>query len=294
MQDLIDQFLRTYQGRLKPSTFFDYRSILSRHISRFEDLEALKQGLEEYLACLETSGKRKNNILSAARTFVNWVKRRELWEGNFYQIPRFPARSARIKPLSPEEARLVMTYAPWPYQDFFQFAIMTGVRTGEALGLKFEDFNHEGKNILIRRALTCGQIVNTKTESGEREIPLLRPVWEVYKRRLRLNKEESPWFFYSHFQKGKVISRKALARAWSGVLKAFDISPRPLYATRHTFASLAIAAGEDPLWVAKTMGHSRPDQLFLKYSSYLEGVKQDGQKLLKLILGRETLLKVAR
>lgn len=292
MQRLIEQYLRTYQGRLKPSTFTDYRSILQHHISRFASFEAINHGLEEYLAALDVSGKRKNNILSAARSFVEWAIRRELWPGRLYKIPRFKGWSSKIKPLSPTETRLIMAYAPPPYKDYFQFGILTGVRTGEALGLQFEDFNLKEGTISIRRALTRGQVVSTKTEAGERDIPLHRPVWEIYQRRFLGNTKGSPWFFYSH-KEGAVISRKALARAWREVLKAFEISPRPLYATRHTFASLAIASGEDPLWVAKTMGHSRPDQLFLKYGSFLEGVKRDGEKIIELVIGKQSFLRVA-
>jgi integrase len=70
------------------------------------------------------------------------------------------------------------------------------------------------------------------------------------------------------------------------------MADRPLYATRHTFASLAIAAGEDPLWIAKMMGHSRADQLLLRYATFLEGVKDDGNKLTELIYGKASLMQV--
>jgi integrase len=290
MQTLIDQFLRTYQGRLKPSTFLDYRSILRRHLSQYSTFDELNQGLEEYLAGIPLSFKRKNNILSATRTFVGWARRREIWTGHFFKIPRFPGRSAKIKPLDPAEAKLLMTYAPFPYRDYFQFAILTGVRTGEALGLRFEDFDLKKRLISIRRALTCGKVVSTKTESSERTFAPVRPVWEIYQRRLQGNRKGSPWFFYSN--RGGILSRGALQRYWRTFLAVFDIEARPLYATRHTYASLAIASGEDPLWVAKTLGHRRPDQLFLAYASYIEGVKKDGDKFLDLVIGKKTLMRV--
>ena len=204
-------------------------------------------------------------------------------------MPRFKARSRKIKPLSVEETRLIMTYSPHPYRDYFQFALLTEVRTGEALGLRFEDFDLGREVILIRRALTCGQIVTTKTKAGERELPLLRQVWEIYHRRQLGNEGGSPWFFYS-FRKG-IFSRSKLRQVWNDLLKAFEIRPRPLYATRHTWASLALAAGENPLWVAQTMGHFKPDQLFLKYGSHVEGVEKDGKKVGELIVGGKTFLR---
>lgn len=289
MQEIINQFLRTYQARLKPSTLRDYQSILGHHLSRFKDFEDLNRSLEEYLAGLLITGKRKNNILSASRTFINWARRREIWEGRFYKIPRFPYRSRKTKPLNPEEARLVMDFSPQPYRDFFRLSILTGLRTGEALGLQFADFNLKERLINISRALSGGKVVTTKTISGEREVPLLRPVWEIYERRRKANLRNSHWFFYSPHR--GLLSLGAIRKAWKDFLEVFDIEPRILYATRHTFASLAIAAGEDPLWVARVMGHSRPDQLFLKYASYLEGVKNDGEKLLELAIGKQSFLR---
>jgi integrase len=289
MDELFKKFLQIYKARLKPSTLRDYRSICLHHLSNFEDLKGLNYGLEEYLAGLEASGKRKNNILSAARCFMAWARRRELWEGNFYQVPRFPHRSRKTKPLNPEEARLVMDFSPMPYRDFFRLSILTGLRTGEALALKFTDFDLRRKIIKVRSAFSAGQESTTKTMAGDRDVLLSRPIWEIYERRRQGNKKKSAWFFYSAIR--GVLSTGAIRKAWKGVLKVFEIEPRMLYATRHTFASLSVAAGEDPLYIAKVMGHSRPDQLFLTYASYLEGVKKDGQKFLEL-LGKETFLRV--
>ena len=51
-----------------------------------------------------------------------------------------------------------------------------------------------------------------------------------------------------------------------------------------------MAAGEDPLWVAKVMGHARADQLFLRYASHIKGVKEDGKKFLEMI-GKKSFLR---
>lgn len=300
MNEIIDQFLRIYRGRLKPSTFSDYRSILNCHLSRFEDLEDLNHNLEEYLANAEISGKRKNNVLSCARTFMEWAARRQLLQGQIYRIPPFKHRPQKIKPLTAEEARLAIRYTPWPYKAFFQLSILTGLRTGEALGLKFEDFDVARKVIHVRRSLTRGVLGLPKTESSIRDVAMLRPIWELLELRRRTNRRGSPWFFYSEW--GGIMSLKNIRARWKGFLEGFGFEPRRLYATRHTFASLALAAGENPLWVAKTLGHSGAEQLyerdkaaalrqlFLSYADHLPGEVNDGDRFLKLLLGRETFL----
>lgn len=302
--EIIDQFLRIYRGRLKASTFSDYRSILFCHLAHFQDLQDLNHNLEEYLANLDVTGKRKNNIITTARCFMNWAARRDLLEGKVYEIPRFKHRSKKIRPLTAEEARLVIRYAPWPYKAFYQLCIMTGLRTGEALGLRFDDFDVKARVIHIRRSLTRGVLGLPKTESSIRDVDMLRPVWELLEARRRMNDRGSPWFFFSE-QRG-ILSQKRLRRIWRGFLAAFDIEYRRMYAARHTFASLALAAGENPLWVAKMLGHSGAEQLyerdqartlrqlFLSYADHIPGEEKDGEKFLKLLVGRDTLMTVAK
>jgi integrase len=302
MQAIIDQFLRTYRGRLKASTFSDYRSILSCHLSRFQDLQQLNQGLEEYLSELKLTGKTKNNIISCAKTFLSWAARRDLIEGKIYEIPPYKHRPQKTKPLNTEEARLVMRFSPQPYKWFFQLSILTGMRTGEALGLRFEDFDEQNRVIKIRRSLTRGVLDLPKTDASIREIPLLRPVWELMEKRRKWNPHSSPWFFYSDYR--GIMGLKKIRTIWKNFLKVFGMEPRRLYATRHTFASLALAAGENPLWVAKVLGHQGAlqlyerdqaralKQLFLSYADHIPGEEKDGEKFLKLLIGRETFMSV--
>jgi integrase len=289
VDEKIDAYLQTYQARLKPSTWRDYKSILGAHLGAFASFEDLNSGLESYLAGLKVSGKRRNNILTAARSFLRWGLRRRLWAGQLYEVPRFKARSVKVKPLTPREAGLVMDYARPPYNSFFQLSILTGLRTGEALGLRFEDFDLERGLLFIRRARTGSELVDPKSAAGVRELPIFRPIRELYQRRKAGNFRGSPWFMYS--ERGEVFARSTLRRIWKGLLRAFDIPDKPMYATRHTFASLAIAAGEDPLWIARMMGHSRADQLLLRYATFLEGVKDDGHKLTELICGKASLMR---
>jgi integrase len=304
MQEAIDQFLRIYRGRLKASTFSDYRSILNCHIAHFKDLQNLNQNLEVYLAELDVTGKRKNNILSCAKSFMEWAAGRDLLEGKIYPIKRFKHRAKKIRPLTADEARLVIRYAPWPYKAFYQLSIMTGLRTGEALGLKFDDFDLKNRVIHVRRSLTRGELGLPKTEASIRDVAMLRPTWELLEARRRVNDRGSPWFFFSEHH--GIMTLKRLRRVWRGFLEAFDIEPRRIYATRHTFASLALAAGENPLWVAKMLGHQGAEQLyerdqaralrqlFLSYADHIPGEDKDGEKFLKLLVGRDTLMTVAK
>jgi len=89
---------------------------------------------------------------------------------------------------------------------------------------------------------------------------------------------------------GLSVTEKAFSNSLLGPTSSLNFLIRtPKLAKTEPFASLAVAAGEDPLWIAEVMGHQRPDQLFLKYASYLKGVKEDGEKLLELVGGKTYL-----
>jgi len=61
---------------------------------------------------------------------------------------------------------------------------------------------------------------------------------------------------------------------------------RDLYTTRHTFATHALVAGEDPGWVARMLGHTTLQMIFTTYYRYLPNlVRRDGSLLAKR-LGR--------
>jgi hypothetical protein len=44
-------------------------------------------------------------------------------------------------------------------------------------------------------------------------------------------------------------------RVWKEAIEASGVEYRPLYQMRHTFATLALAAGADLYWVSRQLGH---------------------------------------
>ena len=56
-----------------------------------------------------------------------------------------------------------------------------------------------------------------------------------------------------------------------------------MYETRHTFASCALAAGETPEWVAKTLGHVNTSMIYKTYGRYIPNLtRQDGSAFERL------------
>ena len=69
-------------------------------------------------------------------------------------------------------------------------------------------------------------------------------------------------------------------------MKKSGLPFRRMYETRHTFASWALAAGESPEWVARTLGHVNTSMVYKTYGRYIPNLtRQDGSALEGLLVG---------
>jgi integrase len=71
-------------------------------------------------------------------------------------------------------------------------------------------------------------------------------------------------------------------KVWEPVLKRLGIRYRPPYQMRHTFATLAISAGENINWVGRMLGHKSPVVTLEKYNRFVPNLtREDGKALLQ-------------
>ena len=71
-------------------------------------------------------------------------------------------------------------------------------------------------------------------------------------------------------------------RVWYPTLQEAGLRKRTMYQTRHSFASLMLSHGEDPLWVARMLGHTSLDMIFRHYGKFIRNrARRDGARFLK-------------
>jgi len=69
--------------------------------------------------------------------------------------------------------------------------------------------------------------------------------------------------------------------AWIPALKKAVIPYRNPYQTRHTYASMLLSAGEEPMWVAQQMGHKDWGMIRKRYGRWIPEIKQEaGSKIM--------------
>jgi integrase len=73
-------------------------------------------------------------------------------------------------------------------------------------------------------------------------------------------------------------------KVWYPMLRRLDLNKRRPYQTRHTTATLWLAAGENPEWIARQMGHTTTEMLFRVYSRYVTNLtRKDGSAFESLL-----------
>lgn len=68
---------------------------------------------------------------------------------------------------------------------------------------------------------------------------------------------------------------QAVQRIWVTALKRASVRYRRPYQTRHTYASMMLSAGEQPMWVAKQMGHKDWAMIIRVYGKWMPSADPD-------------------
>ena len=161
------------------------------------------------------------------------------------------------------------------YRPYFEFAVQTGLRPSEQVALKWGAVDDEYIHIELSRVYNREK-VDLKTEESRRRIKI-RPGMQKWldKQRELTQRLNSPYVFIN--TQRRPIFQDKLREVWARVIKKSGLPHRRMYETRHTFASWALAAGETPEWVARTLGHVDTSMVYRTYGRYIPNLtRQDG------------------
>jgi integrase len=138
----------------------------------------------------------------------------------------------------------------------------------------------QGK-ILIREGRVLGRTDIPKSAGSLRDIDMLPPV-----RQALMEQKAMSWllggFVFLDAKQQPVHHELFRMKVWEPLLRRLGVRYRPPYQMRHTFATLAISAGENINWVARMLGHKSPVVTLEKYNRnrYVPNLtRADGQAL---------------
>ena len=238
------------------------------------------------------SGKRLSN--TRINTLMLWLSQ-VLNEASLRY--EFPPATAGIKPLKTpkpdvepfslnEVNQIIDTCRP-DWRSYFIVRFFTGLRSGELHGLRWHHIDFERDQILVRETLVNGQIQEGgKTYESCRDVPMLPLVREALLAQREVTPENVEWVFYTSNHQ-PIETGNFTSRIWKPLLGYLGLRYRRPYQTRHTTATLLLAAGENPEWIAKLMGHANTEMLFTRYSRYVQDLtRRDGSAIGQLLAER--------
>ena len=207
----------------------------------------------------------------------------------FKGIKRIKSRRPDVQPFSLEEVEKIRTTIRADFRNYTTVRFFTGMRTGEINGLKWKYVDFEKDLILVRETFSaCETEENAKTETSLRDIPMLPMVKQALQQQFENRAPDSEYVFCS--REGHPIDAHNFAnRIWYPLLRFLGIEKRRPYQTRHTTATLMLASGENPEWIAKLMGHTNTQMLFTVYSRFVPNLtRQDGLAIAGLLSSKQT------
>lgn len=182
-----------------------------------------------------------------------------------------------VSPFTLDEVNLLIRKVRSDYSAYLTLRLLTGLRTGEADGLQWQDIDFEANTLRVERTVSRNGDGDTKTEGSKRTIPLVPQVREALLAQQRVSLPNCSWVFHSkHGHPIDVVN--FTNRIWYPLLRHLGMKKRPPYQMRHTAATLMLASGENPEWVASMLGHSTTEMLFRVYSRFVPNLtRNDGR-----------------
>lgn len=235
------------------------------------------------------SSKRINAIMAPLRQILNEAADRFDFTTPYRNIKPLKLQKSDVEPFSLEEVRRILATVRPDYRDYLTVRFFTGMRTGEIDGLKWQYVDFDRRLILVRETIVAGEQDYTKTDGSQREIQMSEVVFQALKAQARVSRGRSPFVFCT--REGTPFEHNNITkRVWYPLLRYLGLKPRRPYQTRHTAATLWLACGENPQWIARQLGHSSTEMLFKVYARFVPNLtRQDGSAFERLLLQSGTV-----
>jgi integrase len=229
------------------------------------------------------SPKRINEIMGTLRQILEEAADQHEFTSPMTNVKRLRVRKTDVQPFNLREVQRLIATVRADYKDYLTTRFFTGMRTGEINGLKWKYIDFDKRLILVRETFVLGEDEYTKTDGSQRDIQMSQPVFEALKRQESVTLGKSPYVFCNLM--GEPLDNTNFTnRVWYPLLRHLGYEQRRPYQMRHTAATLWLASGEAPEWIARQLGHTSTEMLFNTYSRYVPNMtRMDGSAMERLL-----------
>lgn len=229
------------------------------------------------------SASRINHIMTPLRMLIAEATDRYEFESPWKNIKPLSEPKSKVSPFTLDEVVLILNTVRKDFKAYYTVRFFTGMRTGEIDGLPWRNVDFERRQIVIDQAIVNGVVGPTKTAGSNRTVQMNQLVYDALMEQRKITQPLSDFVFCT--KAGTPLNhRNVTKRVWYPLLRYLELEKRNPYQTRHTAATLWLAAGESPEWIASQLGHSSTKMLFTVYSRYVPNLtRQDGSAFDKVL-----------
>lgn len=290
------QWLQENAPRWRPATRMAMRGIVDVHLApRLKNLridQVTRAGVLRLRADLcEPAGpsqktlspKRVNSVIDVLRAILTEAVRHFGIAAVASDIPRLRQQRPVVRPFSLGEIHRILDAAAPTDRDYLLVRFFTGMRTGEIDGLTWDHVDFAARRIRIRQSWSSRRLQRPKTPASERDIAMSPPVMAALQRQAAVTRPLGAYVFCNRV--GNPLATNSVSeRMWRPLLERVGLPYRRIYQTRHTAATLWLAVGENPAWIARQLGHSNSQLLFSTYARFIpDATHRDGIAMQRLL-----------
>jgi len=226
---------------------------------------------------------RINHIMTPLRMILDEAADRFEFTTPFTRIKPLKVPPPDVDPFTVSEVQTILDAVRADFKNYYKVRFFTALRTAEIDGLMWQFVDFEHRVIRIRRTIVDGREETTKTPGSVRDVWMSKPVFEALKQQWEVTGHLGKYVFCN--REGEPLDHRNITkRVWYPLLRYLGLKPRKPYQTRHTAATLWLAAGENPEWIARQMGHTTTRMLFTVYSRFVPNLtRRDGSAFENLL-----------
>jgi integrase len=290
----LEDWLAATRSTVRPSTWTRYAGMVrTHHIPRLGRLPLTKLAagdVERMLRDMDGSPRTRHHARAILRTALARAVRHGLILRNaagLAEPPRVEHREAEAW-----EAAQVRTFLEsvrgHRHEALFSVAVVTGLRQGELLGLRWSDVDLSAGTLTVRQSLqrVDGKMtaVETKTARSRRTVPLPELALSVL-RALRTGQDGGIGSLYVFTTpSGGPLYGTAVYREFVAAAKAAGLPRIRFHSLRHTAASLLLAQGTHPRVVMEMLGHSTIALTMNTYSHVIPALERNAADRMNALL----------
>lgn len=244
------------------------RTLTAAHVQRMYRIMITERldGKDKPLSSSTVNG--CHRVLKAA---MNQALREGVIKSNPCKLAQAPARA----PFEPvimdieQTKRFLEAAEDYKYRALFEVAIMTGLRLGELLGLKWQDLDKEAGSLTVRRALkgSGGKafLAEPKTRSGIRVVPLPHRTMDVLaehrERQLRMmekagDRYNDQWLIFADDLGGFANAHNITNRTLKKICHKARLEPMRFHDLRHSHGTMMAVNSLSPRIISDRLGHA--------------------------------------